>query len=170
MQSLSSSLGQSYNNNKQELFNKNSGFKNKRSEIVGNIIFTDASYNLSYDYRLSESFNLNRNNFNIQAKSKNLGLSLSYIQLKDFASFDNSDTEQINYGFNYDIHKSWNIDFYQLRDLAGATYSIPLRTNVGIQFSNECTALQLTYTRDRSYGVDIPVVTNLSFNIKLFGF
>ena len=42
-QSLSSSLGQTYNNNKQELFNKNSGFKNKRSEIVGNIIYTDAS-------------------------------------------------------------------------------------------------------------------------------
>ena len=85
-QSLSSSLGQTYNNNKQELFNKNSGFKNKRSEIVGNIIFTDASYDLSYDYRFSENFNLNRNNFNVQTKAKNLGLRLSYIQLKDFAS------------------------------------------------------------------------------------
>tara|TARA_Y100000589_G_scaffold282901_1_gene280639 strand:+ start:2267 stop:4372 length:2106 start_codon:yes stop_codon:yes gene_type:complete len=169
-QSLSSSLGQTYNANKQELFNENSGFKNKRSEIVGNIIFADDTYDLSYDYRLSESFKLKRNNFNAQTRSKNLSLRLSYIQLKDFASIENSDTEQINYGFNYDIHKSWNIDFYQLRDLAGATYSIPLRTNVGIQFSNECTALQLTYTRDRSYGVDIPVVTNLSFNIKLFGF
>ena len=169
-QSLSSSLGQTYNNNKQELFNKNSGFKNKRSEIVGNIIFTDASYNLSYDYRFSENFNLNRNNFNVQTKAKNLGLRLSYIQLKDFASTENSDTEQINYGFNYDINKSWNINFYQLRDLAGATYSVPLRTNIGIQFSNECTALQFTYTRDRSYNVDIPAATNLSFNIKLFGF
>ncbi len=69
-QSVSSSLGQTYNNNKQELFNKNSGFKNKRSDIVGNIIFTDASYNLSYDYRLSENFNLNRNNFNVQTKAK----------------------------------------------------------------------------------------------------
>ena len=169
-QSLSSSLGQAYNNNKQELFNKNSGFKNKRSEIVGNIIFTDASYNLSYDYRLSENFNLNRNNFNVQTKSKNLGLNLSYIQLKDFASTENSDTEQINYRFNYDINKSWNISFYQLRDLAGARYSVPLRTNLGVKFSNECTALQFTYTRDRSYDVDIPAVTNLSFNIKLFGF
>ena len=169
-QSLSSSLGQTYNNNKQELFNKNSGFKNKRSEIVGNIIYTDASYNLSYDYRFSESFNLNRNNFNVQTKSKNLGLSLSYIQLKDFASVENSDTEQINFGFNYDINKSWNINFYQLRDLAGATYSVPLKTNIAVQFSNECTALQFTYTRDRSYDIDIPAATNLSFNIKLFGF
>ena len=169
-QSLSGSLGQTYNNNKQELFNKNSGFKNKRSEIVGNIIFTDASYNLSYDYRFSENFNLNRNNFNVQTKSKNLVLNLSYIQLKDFASSENSDTEQINYSFNYDITKSWNFSFYQVRDLAGATYSFPLKTNVGIQFSNECTALQFNYTRDRSYNVDIPAVTNLSFNIKLFGF
>ena len=106
----------------------------------------------------------------LQTKSKNLGLNLSYIQLKDFASTENSDTEQINYGFNYDINKSWNINFYQLRDLAGATYSVPLRTNIGIQFSNECTALQFTYTRDKSYNVDIPAATNLSFNIKLFGF
>ena len=63
-----------------------------------------------------------------------------------------------------------NISFYQLRDLAGATYSVPLKTNVGIQFANECTALQITYTRDKSYNVDIPAATNLSFNIKLFGF
>ena len=169
-QSLSGSLGQTYNNNKQELFNKISGFKNKRSEIVGNIVFNDSTYNLSYDYRLSESFALNRNNFNFQTNLKNLGLRLTYIQLKDFASTENSDTEQINYGFKYEINKSWNINFFQLRDLAGATYSVPLRTNVGIQFSNECTALQLTYTRDRSYNVDIPAATNLSFNIKLFGF
>ena len=169
-QSFSASLGQTYNNNKQELFNKNSGFKNKRSEIVGNIIFTDASYDLSYDYRLSENFNLNRNNFNAQTKAKKLSLKLSYIQLKDFTSRANSDTEQINYGFDYYINKAWTINFYQLRDLAGATYSIPLRTNIGIQFSNECAALQLTYTRDRSYDIDIPAATNLSFNIKLFGF
>ena len=168
--SLSSSLGQAYNNNKQELFNKNSGFKNKKSEIVGNIIFTDPYYNLSYDYRLSESFNLNRNNFNVQTRTKKLVLKGSYIQLKDFASIENSDTEQINYGFDYDISKSWNVNFYQLRDLAGATYSVPLRTNLGFQFSNECTALQFNYTRDKSYNVDIPATTNLSFNIKLFGF
>ena len=168
--SLSGSLGQTYNNNKQELFNKNSGFKNKRSEVVGNIIFTDASYDLSYDFRFSESFNLNRNNFNAQTRAKDLDLRLSYIQLKDFASAKNSDTEQINYGFNYHINKSWNINFYQIRDLAGATYSVPLKTNIGIDFSNECTALQLTYTIDKSYNVDMPAATNLSFNIKLFGF
>ena len=44
--------------NAEELFNKNSGFKNKRSEIVGNIIYTDSVYDLSYDYRLSESLSL----------------------------------------------------------------------------------------------------------------
>ena len=169
-QSLSSSLGQTYNNNKQELFNKNSGFKNKRSEIVGNIVFTDDSYDLNYDYRFSESLELNRNNFSIQTKAENLSLSLSYIQLKNFASITNSDTEQINYGFNYKINRLWNINSYQLRDLAGATYSVPLRTNIGIQFENECTLFQFIYTRDRSYDVDIPAVTNLSFNIKLFGF
>ena len=169
-QSLSSSLGQTYNNNRQELFNKNSGFKNKRSEIVGNIIFSDASYDLSYDYRFSESFKLNRNNFNVQTRAKNLGLRLSYIQLKGFASAENSDTEQINYGFDYNINNSWNVNFYQLRDLAGATYSIPLKTNIGIQFLNECTAFELTFSKDKSYNVDIPSVTNLSFNIKLFGF
>ncbi|MEC8099792.1 MAG: LPS assembly protein LptD [Pseudomonadota bacterium] len=168
--SLSGSLGQTYNNNKQELFNKNSGFKNKRSEIVGNIIFKDATYDLSYDYRLSENLNLNRNNFNVQTKSKNLGLNLSYIQLKDFASTVNSDTEQINYGFSYGINKVWNMNFYQLRDLAGATYSAPLKTNISVKFSNECTSLQFSYTSDRSYNVDIPAATNLSFNIKLFGF
>jgi LPS-assembly protein len=169
-QSLSSSLGQTYNNNKQELFNKNSGFKNKRSEIVGNIVFTDDSYDFSYDYRLSESLKLNRNNFNIQTKSESLDLNLTYIQLKNFASITNSDTEQINYGFNYRINKSWNVNSYQLRDLAGATYSVPLKTSIGIKFTNECTAIQLMYTRDRSYDVDIPAATNLSFNIKLFGF
>ena len=146
-QTLSGSFGQTYNNNRQELFNKNSGFKNKRSEIVGNIIYTNNVYEFNYDYRLSESFKLNRNNFTTKTSVKSLDLRLSYIQLKDFASVENSDTEQINYGFKYKINKSWNINFYQLRDLAGATYSVPLRTNVGIEFANECTAFQFVYTR-----------------------
>ena len=124
----------------------------------------------NYDYRLSESFKLNRNNFTTKTSVKSLDLRLSYIQLKDFASVENSDTEQINFGFKYNINKSWKINFYQLRDLAGATYSVPLRTNVGIEFANECTAFQFVYTRDRSYNVDMPAATNLSFNIKLFGF
>ncbi len=169
-QSLSGSLGQTYNNNRQELFNKNSGFKNKRSELVGNIIYTDENNNFIYDYRFSESLKLNRNDLIAQTRTNNLELRLSYTQLKDFASSANSDTEQINYGLNYDINKEWNINFYQLRDLAGATYSVPLRSNIGIEFSNECTSLILTYTRDKSYNVDIPATTNLSFNIKLFGF
>ena len=169
-QILSTSLGQTYNNNKQELFNKNSGFKNKRSELVGNIVYTDNTYDLSYDYRFSESFKLNRNDFTLQTKANNLGIRISYIQLKEFASITNNDTEQINYGFNYDLNQSWNINSYQLRDLAGATFSVPLRTNIGLQFINECTAIQFSYTRDRSYDVDIPAASNLSFNIKLFGF
>tara|TARA_A100001011_G_scaffold399642_1_gene509309 strand:+ start:2180 stop:4285 length:2106 start_codon:yes stop_codon:yes gene_type:complete len=169
-QSLSSSFGQTYNNNRQELFNKNSGFKNKRSEIVGNIIYADRINDLSYDYRLSESFKLKRNNFTAKTSVKSLDLNVSYIQLKDFASTANSDTEQINFGFKYNINKSWKINFFQLRDLAGATYSVPLKTNAGIEFTNECTAFQIFYTRDRSYNVDMPAATNLSFNIKLFGF
>ena len=127
-------------------------------------------YDLSYDYRLSESFKLNRNNFTAKTSIKRLDLNLSYIQLKDFASTDNSDTEQVNYGFKYNINRSWKINFYQLRDLAGATYATPFRTNAGIQFANECTAFQFYYTRDRSYDIDMPAATNLSFNIKLFGF
>ena len=113
---------------------------------------------------------LNRNDFTLQTKANNLGIRISYIQLKEFASITNNDTEQINYGFNYDLNQSWNINSYQLRDLAGATFSVPLRTNIGLQFINECTAIQFSYTRDRSYDVDIPAASNLSFNIKLFGF
>ena len=169
-QSLSSSFGQTYNNNRQELFNKNSGFKNKRSEIVGNIIYTDSLYDISYEYRLSESFKLNRNKINANTSINSLDLNLSYIQLKDFVSTENSDTEQINFGFKYNINRSWKINFYQLRDLAGATYAVPLKTNVGVQFTNECTEFQFFYTRDRTYDVDMPAATNLSFNIKLFGF
>ena len=113
---------------------------------------------------------MNRNNFTAKTSVKSLDLNLSYIQLKDFASTDNSDTEQVNYGFKYNINRSWKINFYQLRDLAGATYAVPLKTNLGIQFTNECTAFQFFYTRDRTYNVDMPTATNLSFNIKLFGF
>ena len=41
--------------------------------------------------------------------TKKLDLKLSYIQLKDFASAENSDTEQINYGFRYDFNNFWAI-------------------------------------------------------------
>ena len=167
---ISSSLGQTFNINDQELFKKNSGFKNNRSEIVGNFIYNLYNFDFSYDYRFSENLKLKRNTLNAKTDTKKLDLNLSYIQLKDFASANNSDTEQINYGFKYDFNNFWSIKFNQLRDLAGAVYSFPLRSSLGLEFSNECTVFQLLYTRDRSYSVDIPAVTNLSFNIKLFGF
>ncbi len=169
-QNFSGSLGQTYNANKQELFNKNSGFKNNRSEIVGNIIYSHNAYYFNYDFRISEKLNLNRNTVTSRKSFKKLDFELSYIQLKSFASARHNDTEQINYKFKYNINKPWSIYLYQLRDLAGALYSSPLRTNIGINFSNECTTLELNYARDRSYNVDIPAETNISFNIKLFGF
>ena len=167
---LSGFLGQILNSNQQDLFDQSSGFKNKRSEIVGNIIYNNANYDFYYDFRLSEGLKLNRNTISSEVSLNNLELDLSYVQLKSFSSLRNNDTEQINYGFKKYFKNNWNFSFNQSRDLAGALYSLPLRTNFGINFTNECTALEVGYTRDRSYDIDIPAVTNLSFNVKLFGF
>ena len=113
---------------------------------------------------------MNRNSIENTIELNKLNLNLSYIQLKNFASIRHQDTEQINYRFNFRINKNWNFTFSQLRDLAGAKYSLPIKTNIGISFSNECIILQLGYLRDKSYDIDIPSESNLNFNIKLFGF
>ena len=68
------------------------------------------------------------------------------------------------------IFNNWQFRGSQLRDLAGANYSTPIRSDLGIIFSNDCALLQIAYVRDKSYDIDIPTVTNLSFTIKLFGF
>ena len=68
------------------------------------------------------------------------------------------------------ISQNWNFNISQTRDLAGAKYATPMRTTSSIDFTNDCTLLQIKFVRDNSYDIDIPTETNLSFSIKLFGF
>ena len=167
---ISSSIGQSYNSNKQQLFNNNSGFEKKRSEIIGDIYFKSSVYDLSYDYRFSENFILNRNSLDTKMKLEKTELSLSYVQLNNFSSAMHNDTELIKYGLTKKFLNHWSFNVSQTRDLAGARYSTPLRTNSYLSFTNECTLVQINFVRDNSYDIDIPTETNLSFSIKLFGF
>ena len=122
---ISSTLGRTYNNNRQQLFNKDSGFQNKSSELVGNFVSSQDKYNLSYDFRLSNKLKLNRNSLEASAKLKKNEFNLSYTQLKSFASARHQDTEQINFGLTRRITNSWKLNFSQVRDLAGAKYSSP---------------------------------------------
>jgi len=167
---LSSSIGQSYNTNKQQLFNSDSGFKEKRSEIIGDIFLNNSTYDLNYDYRLSEDLTLNRNSLEALIKKKKIEFNISYIQLKNFSSAKEDDTEYIQYGMSKNILQNWNFNISQTRDLAGAKYATPMRTTSSIDFTNDCTLVQIKFVRDNSYDVDIPTETNLSFSIKLFGF
>ena len=167
---LNSSIGQSYNTNKQQLFNNNSGFKEKRSEIIGDIFLNNSIYDLSYDYRFSEDLTLNRNSLEALIKLTKTELNISYVQLKNFSSARHDDTEQIQYGMKKSILKNWIFNISQTRDLAGAKYSTPMRTSSSLDFKNDCTLLQIKFVRDNSYDIDIPTETNLSFSIKLFGF
>ena len=167
---LSSSIGQSYNTNKQQLFNSDSGFKEKRSEIIGDIFFNNPIYDLSYDYRFSEGLTLNRNSLEAIIKLNKTDLNVSYIQLNNFSSARHDDTEQIQYGMSKSILNNWSFNINQTRDLAGAKYSTPMRTSASLAFTNDCTLIQINFVRDNSYDIDIPTETNLSFSIKLFGF
>ena len=167
---FSAFIGQAFNNNKQQLFNKFSGFGNKTSEMVGNILFKSNNYNLNYDFRFDEELRLNRNTLESNINLDSMSYNISYIQLKNFASTRHNDTEQITYGLNKKLSDNWHFNIKQLRDLAGAKYSYPLKTNLSLQFFNECAFFEVNYIRDKSYNIDIPAVTNLNFRIKLFGF
>ena len=168
--SFSGVLGRVYNNNKQQLFNVDSGLEKKNSEIVGDLAFKHKIYQLKYDYRVGEDLEINRNSIEAVTGFNSFNINLSYIQLRNFASSKNNDTEQVSYGFSKKVFNNWQFRGSQLRDLAGADYSTPIRSDLGIIFSNDCALLQIAYVRDKSYDVDIPTVTNLSFTIKLFGF
>ena len=167
---LNSSIGQSYNTNKQDLFNSDSGFKEKRSEIIGDIFLNNSIYDLNYDYRFSEDLTLNRNSLEALIKLTKTELNISYVQLNNFSSARHDDTEQIQYGMKKSIFNNWIFNVSQTRDLAGAKYSTPMRTSSSLDFTNDCTLLQIKFVRDNSYDIDIPTETNLSFSIKLFGF
>ena len=90
------------------------------------------------------------------------------MQIKNFASRDNPDTEQISYGINRKFFKNWKFDFSQHRDLAGAKFSSPFKSSAGLIFENDCATISINVTRDKSYDVDIPSTTNYNFNINLF--
>ena len=93
---------------------------------------------------------------------------MSYMQIRDFASSNNSDTEQLNVGIKKKLFENWDFSISQFRDLASAKYSVPLKTNLGVGFNNECLSFNLSLSKDKSNAVDIPASTNLSFTVDLF--
>ena len=120
-------LGRSYLDTKQDKFDYISGFSGKNSDIVGNYTLSLPNDNqLYYDFRVSEYFDLNRNRIKMKFNLGENILNINYIQIKNFASRNNSDTEQISYNIEIKIFKNWKVDFSQHRDLAGADFSIHL--------------------------------------------
>ena len=162
-------LGRSYYEKKQEQFNIVDGFKSNNSDFVGNYtMFKSNGNELYYDFRISENLDLNRNRIRTNLKLADYNASIDYIQIKNFASRDDPDTELLSYGIGKMIFSNWKIDFYQYRDLAGAHLSTPFKSAVGLTFENDCAQIKFNITRDKSYDIDIPSTTNYNFTINLF--
>ena len=162
-------LGRSYLNTEQDRFDYVSGFSEKNSDFVGNYTMSLSNENqLYYDFRVSEDLDFNRNRIKAKLGIGENKININYTQIKNFASRDNPDTEQISYGFNRKFLKNWKFDFSQHRDLAGAKFSIPFKSTLGLIFENDCATISINVTRDKSYDIDIPSTTNYNFNINLF--
>ncbi|MBF97258.1 MAG: hypothetical protein CMJ13_08555 [Pelagibacterales bacterium] len=162
-------LGRSYQDKKQEQFDIISGFGNKHSDFVGNYtMYISKDKELYYDFRVSDSFDLNRNRIRTSFELAKNKIRLNYIQINNFASRNNSDTEQISYELEREIFENWQFAFAQHRDLAGARFSTPFKSTVGINFENDCALITFNVTRDKSNDIDIPSTTNYNFNINLF--
>ena len=123
---------------------------------------------LYYDFRISEDLDLNRNRVKTKFAIGENNVNINYIQIKNFASRNNSDTEQISYGLERKFLKNWKFNLSQHRDLAGAKFSTPFKSSAGLVFENDCSIISINITRDKSYDIDIPSTTNYNFNINLF--
>ena len=162
-------LGRSYLDRNQDKFDYISGFKEKNSDLVGNYTVYLANDNqLYYDFRISEDLDLNRNRVKTKFAIGENNVNVNYIQIKNFASRNNSDTEQISYGLERKFLRNWKFNLSQYRDLAGAKFSTPFKSSVGLVFENDCAIISINITRDKSYDIDIPSTTNYNFNINLF--
>ena len=117
---------------------------------------------------MSEELDLNRNRIKTHFEVGDSKLNINYLQIKNFASRNNSDTEQISYGLERKFFKEWKLSFAQYRDLAGAKFSSPFKSSAGLIFENDCAMISIGITRDKSYDIDIPSTTNYNFNINLF--
>ena len=166
---ITSSLGRSYHANKQDSFQEENGFHNNNSEIVGNLGYSvPKTTEIYYKFRFSEKLILKKNRIKANFYFLSTDFDLSFMQIRDFASSNNSNTEQITFGIKKKIFKNWQVRFSQFRDLASAKFSTPLRSNIGVGFENECLSININLTKDKSNAVDIPASTNLSFTFDLF--
>ena len=162
-------FGRSYVDKKLDKFDYKNGFPKKNSDLVGNYRMTlNENNQLYYDFRVSEELDLNRNRIKTRFEIYDSILNINYIQIKNFASRNNPDTEQISYGLERKFFKEWKFSFSQYRDLAGAKFSSPFKSSAGLIFENDCAIISIGITRDKSYDIDIPSTTNYNFNINLF--
>ncbi len=162
-------LGRSYYEKKQDHFMVSNGFREHHSDFVGNfsMYFSDDK-ELYYDFRASDNMDLNKNRIRTNFEIQNNKIDINYLQIKNFASRGNSDTEQISYGLQRKILSNWSFSFSQHRDLAGASFSTPFKSTMGIIFENDCSLIVFNVTRDKSYDIDIPSTTNYNFKVNLF--
>ncbi len=166
--SFYSSFGRTFHLNEQEYFNYTNGFGKHNSDFVGNLEYIYNDVDLYYDFRISDDFELNKNRVKTSFNLGKTHLDLQYSQIRNFASSKNPNTEQINFSTSTPLFKDWKLYLSQYRDLAGAQFSSPLRTSLGIEFKNTCTLFRVNFTKDKSNDIDVPASANLAFVIELF--
>ena len=147
-----------------DLFN----IKIKPKNHIEKMIHLHGGSKLYYDFRTSDDLDLNRNRLKTDFKIYDSKININYVQIKNFASRSNSDTEQISYQFEKELFKNWSFTFSQNRDLAGASFSSPFKSTFGVIFENDCSLFSFEVTRDKSYDIDIPSTTNYNFKVNLF--
>ncbi|MEZ5922105.1 MAG: LPS assembly protein LptD [Parvularculaceae bacterium] len=149
-------IGEQFRLQSTSAFDPTSGLGDTRSDYVG-------SLNIRYRnvIGIENRFRLTTNGLSL-ARAESLAYfnfwrlrtNLSYVRLRDNIELAGvSEREELNARATFKITDHWNTGFSWRQDLVADR---PIRQNFSLGYQDECSSIQLIYSRDRTQDVNLP--------------
>ncbi len=157
-------FGQSFHTNINASFSGTSGFREKFSDYIGRIsfsnwLFDDLSWSLRLDH---EDFAFRKNEISALINHERLTLDLNYISVNENGSVNDKEDFKITGIVN--ITDSWSIAGYTQRDLQNSDW---IENGAELMYSGECVDVGVRVKRNYFTGTGIEPDTSVTLKLSL---
>ncbi len=160
-------IGQSYRFVDNSTFAVGTGLDDKQSDFVGRVILSPNPHiNIVNRFRFDRrDLSLDRNELQLSWQYWRLNGGITYTRLAEEATDESLiEREEVSLVAGVDVTRNWRLFGSYRRDLEA---NRNIRSDIGVQYEDECTLLQVTFRRDFTEDRDVSADSTVFFTIRL---
>lgn len=165
---LDASLGRVFRLSKDSSFSDGSGLAERRSDyVIGWGVGWGRALSLQNRLRLSDDFDVNRNEIALRAGWGPARLRASYVDLDDDATAGaEEDREEAALGGELDLTRRWTVGGFGRRDLEN---DANVAASFGVAYRTDCAAVEFFVRRDFTETDEDPASTTFGLRARVLG-